>query len=488
MKKKYGLFKVLLVVLLLVVVATYIFKGRGDSIQYLALGDVFFDFIQSFYYFFDTVIFVLVIGGFYGFLNRIPAYKDLVQGLVKKVGKRDKLFLIVVAIVFALMASLTGLNFMLLLFIPFFVTVILMLGYDKLVALSVTLGSSLIGFIGGVFVTFKDSASQYGVAFSTFEKMVGLKGNFSLVTTLSKCVLLIVGLVLLVYHVRSYLKNSDDKKYKLTKTDPLYVELKDKNGKIIRPSDKSKSKAKVWPLLLCFALLIILIVLGYLPWNDLFKVDCFDKFHTWLTGLSINKYEVYNNLISGNLSAFGTWGGLGSYLVTIFLICLFSVILMFIYHIKFDDAMDGFVYGIKKMIYPAILVMLAYTVLVTSYNNGFLETIIKAAGKSFGDNVIIHSLVTLLGSVLNVDLYYGAAGCFSTIVSTLSNKANLSVFAIMFQSVYGVVQFVGPTSLMLLVGLSYLEVPYSAWLKYIWRFIVELLIALFVILMIVSIL
>ncbi len=54
MKKKYGLFKVLIVLLLLVVVATYAIKGRQDSISYLALGDVFLDYVQSFYYFFDT--------------------------------------------------------------------------------------------------------------------------------------------------------------------------------------------------------------------------------------------------------------------------------------------------------------------------------------------------------------------------------------------------------------------------------------------------
>ena len=47
-KKKYGLFKVLLVILLLVVVATYFIKGREDSISYLALGDVFINYIQSF--------------------------------------------------------------------------------------------------------------------------------------------------------------------------------------------------------------------------------------------------------------------------------------------------------------------------------------------------------------------------------------------------------------------------------------------------------
>ena len=79
MKKKYGLFKVLMVLLLLVVVATYFIKGRQDSISYLALGDVFLNYVQAFYYFFDTAIFILVVGGFYGFLNRVPAYNKLVK-------------------------------------------------------------------------------------------------------------------------------------------------------------------------------------------------------------------------------------------------------------------------------------------------------------------------------------------------------------------------------------------------------------------------
>ena len=71
-------------------------------------------------------------------------------------------------------------------------------------------------------------------------------------------------------------------------------------------------------------------------------------------------------------------------------------------------------------------------------------------------------------------------------VSSLPDKANLSVYAVMFQSLYGLVQLIGPTSILLIVGLSYLEVPYKTWLKYIWRFIVELLIIILIVLMIVS--
>ena len=487
MKKKYGLFKVLIVLLLLVVVATYFIPNRSGEIQQIAIVDIFFNFIQSFYYFFDTALFILVVGGFYGVLNRIPVYRDIIRGIVNKIGEKSKLFVIIMTVVFALLSSLTGLNLILLLFVPFVVSVILLLGYDKLVALSATVGGILVGFIGGVFVTFKDSTNQYAVSYTTFDKMVGLDKLFNSSTILPKVILLIVGIVLLVLCILSHIKNtSNDDILQLSKNDSFYVESKEKSEK--KSSKTKKKDPKKWPLIVLTILMTVLLVLGYLPWKDLFGIDVFTKFHTWLTGISVGKYKVFTSLISNQITAFGSWGELGSYLMAILLLCFNAWLLKMIYRVDFEDAMDGFVYGVKKMIIPALISILAYSVLVSSYNNGFVETIITNAGKSFGDNVVIHSLVTILGSILNVDLYYNVAGVFSSIVSSLTDKANLSVYAVMFQSLYGLVQLVGPTSILLIAGLCYLEIPYKTWLKYIWRFIVELLIAIFVVLMIVSLL
>lgn len=487
MKKKYGLFKVLIVLLLLVVVATYFIPNRSGEIQQIAIVDIFFNFIQSFYYFFDTALFILVVGGFYGVLNRIPVYRDIIRGIVNKIGEKSKLFVIIMTVVFALLSSLTGLNLILLLFVPFVVSVILLLGYDKLVALSATVGGILVGFIGGVFVTFKDSTNQYAVSYTTFDKMVGLDKLFNSSTILPKVILLIVGIVLLVLCILNHIKNmSNDDILQLSKNDSFYVESKEKSEK--KSSKTKKKDPKKWPLIVLTILMTVLLVLGYLPWKDLFGIDVFTKFHTWLTGISVGKYKVFTSLISNQITAFGSWGELGSYLMAILLLCFNAWLLKMIYRVDFEDAMDGFVYGVKKMIIPALISILAYSVLVSSYNNGFVETIITNAGKSFGDNVVIHSLVTILGSILNVDLYYNVAGVFSNIVSSLTDKANLSVYAVMFQSLYGLVQLVGPTSILLIAGLCYLEIPYKTWLKYIWRFIVELLIAIFVVLMIVSLL
>ena len=482
MKKKYGLFKVLSILLLLVVIASYCIKGRQGSISYLALGDVFLNYIQSFYYFFDTIIFILIVGGFYGFLNKVPAYKQMIEMISNKISskEKEKVFVIIMTIVFALLASLTGLNTVLLLFIPFVVSIILLLGYDKLVALSTTIGGVLVGYIGGIFLTFKDASNQYAASYTTFDKLVGLKDNWS--NLFPKILLLVVAVALLIYTILSHIKKNDSEKYHLTKHDSLFIESKEKEEK----KEKTKKKVLLWPLGLILGLLLIILVLGYLPWSDLFGIKCFNNFHTWLTGLKIGKYEVFTSLISGSITAFGTWGNLGNFMMAVFFVVIFIFILMLIYKIKFENAMDGFIYGMKKMLPAAMIAGLAYCVLVCSYNNGFLETMITNASKSFGDNAIINSLITILGSILNVDTYYVTAGVFTSMVSALPDKANLSVYAVMFQSLYGLVQLVGPTSILLIVGLSYLEVPYKTWLKYIWRFIVELLIIILIVLMIVS--
>ena len=43
---------------------------------------------------------------------------------------------------------------------------------------------------------------------------------------------------------------------------------------------------------------------------------------------------------------------------------------------------------------------------------------------------------------------------------------------------YGIISIVGPTSIILIVCLTYLDVPYTTWLKYIWRFILYLVVLL----------
>ena len=93
-----------------------------------------------------------------------------------------------------------------------------------------------------------------------------------------------------------------------------------------------------------------------------------------------------------------------------------------------------------------------------------------------------------LGCLLNVDLYYIVAGVFTPILNIITDKEVYSSVAILFQGIYGIFNVVGPTSLILLFTLSYMSVPYTTWLRYIWRFILALIILLALVTMLVVLL
>ena len=58
------------------------------------------------------------------------------------------------------------------------------------------------------------------------------------------------------------------------------------------------------------------------------------------------------------------------------------------------------------------------------------------------------------------------------------------VIAIIWQATYGFAMLFVPTSVILVLGLSYLNVSYFKWLKAIWKIVLELLVVLLAIFLI----
>ena len=476
--KKHGLFKILLIMLFLLVVLSFFLMNRSGDRAYIGLGDILINGIQSYYYFFDTALFILAIGGFYGILNNTLAYKKLLNNIVTKVKPNSKKFVFVTIIIFSLITALTGLTMPLLVFVPLVISIILLLGYDKLVALSSTIGAIAIGFIGGIFIAFKDPTASYSVSFTTFEKFSGVNNIF--VNLFPKILLLVAACALFIYYINRHIKNVEDKKVK--------YDLNNDADLLVSEVKGNYKDIKTWPLIIILGLMLILIILGYVPWTGLNeKFTAFDKFHEWLLGLKVGGFEVFKNVISGNYAAFGKWLSLGNYMMLIILMLLAIIVIKFVCKVKWNDIIDNFLNGAKKMIPVAGIAVLAYTVLVCAYNNGFMEYLIKNANESMGGlNLAMTSLFTIVGSVVNVDLFYTSVGIFKPILDTFSDDAMLPVLAMSFQTLFGFVMLVGPTSIILIICLTYLDIPYLTWLKYIWRFLLELFILIFVILLIVT--
>lgn len=89
--KKHSLFKVILIVLgaLLAVsgilaILGYFVPALEGKYTMIALGDVLINFVQSFYYFFDTVVYLLVLGAFMVFLMKFLLIRNWLIILLKK--------------------------------------------------------------------------------------------------------------------------------------------------------------------------------------------------------------------------------------------------------------------------------------------------------------------------------------------------------------------------------------------------------------------
>lgn len=481
--KKHSLFKVILIILgaLLAVngilaILGYFVPALEGKYSMIALGDVFMNFVQSFYYFFDTVVYLLVLGAFYGVISEVPAYKKLVDNIAQKVKSHSKLFIFIVTGLFAVITFACGLINVLLVFVPFIVAIILLLGYDKLVAISSTVVAMLVGCMSSLFLTFRDPNSYYGYNATTIEKMTGISDYANWIP---KLVLLVLGTALLIFFIDRYIKNLENKKVK--------YELNESNEVNVSEVKGDYKNIKTWPVIVMFVFILVILILGYLPWNTLFKIECFDKFNEWLVGIKIGEFAIFSNVVSPSLYAFGNWASLGSYMSIIITLIIFTLITKFVYKVKFNEVIDNFVSGAKKMVPAIFLVIITYDILVCTYNHSFMSTIMTWISETkLGINVFTASVISALGSLLHTDLYYTVAGVYSPLIGLVENESMLNTYAMTFQSIYGIVAMIGPTSFLLIVVLKYFDVPYTSWVKYIWRFVLMLLLLVILVLLVMA--
>jgi uncharacterized ion transporter superfamily protein YfcC len=241
---------------------------------------------------------------------------------------------------------------------------------------------------------------------------------------------------------------------------------------------KDKSKSKTWPIYAVFGLLFVIVILACIKWVDIFNVNIFK---TALT--KINEFEIKNvtfvRYLLGESKAFGEW----SYIELSTIILVLSLIIGSIFKI---NTFEEFANGAKKLVKPALLVLAAYTVLYFAGNSLFYNAIVEfVAGFTKHLSVAFTSILLAIGTVFHVDVMYTANYVLPTLVGTFTKTAETNTLIFLTQAISGLTMFVAPTSVMLILGLEYLGIPYKKWLQYIWKFVIALLIVILVISLII---
>ena len=473
--KKHNLFKAIGIIFLIFIVLSWVIPvGSFDSgafvkgkINPIGLLDVVYFPILTITTFIQYGVLLLVIGGFYGVVNKTGVYANVVDYLVKKNKGKEKQFLIIIISLLSLLSSLSGLVWPLFILVPFLMTVIISLGYSKLTALASTVGAILVGLVG----------STYGVnsGYSNYFYNLGIHTDI-----IAKFAILVITTFLLIVFVLAKAKKENPKK----------LETKTENVKVEKPlyDGKSTNKKSVLPLILVCGLAFIILLIGAYNWYLVFKVSYFTELYNNIAAVTIKDIPIITNILGYTTVPFGYWG---TYEMAIVLVVA-SLILGWVYSIKFDEIISAFGEGAKKVIKAAFYVVLANIIFAVMFNaqSGtiFATMMNYILGLSEEVNVFVAGIGSAFGSFFYNDFYYMMSNAVKPVQAVWTDVGFYSVLSIVFQSVYGLMMLFIPTSMILVAGLSLNDISYKEWLKYIWKYLLQILAVVGIIALLLSML
>ena len=541
LRDKSSVLKIVLLTVLALMLMSWILPAAYYSEQYIDQGRVqmgFFDLfnypVTALSYFGYIAFFVLAIGGFYGILNKIPAYRTFLDNFVGRVQGHEVRFFVVIMLLIAALVSLGGMQIPLLVFFPMLVSVILLLGYDKIVAAMILVGSTAVGLIGSTYAYGNTNIIMSVLSLDITSEVI------------AKLIILLLGLALLVLNVLLYIKKTNtvtkvikmdckkssvkevkaevkevevkktkktatkstkDSKAKTTKANAskstgkkntkssskknIKAALKDEEVIVVKESvDSSSDMSKyvqesdnsyhtTWPLVTAFVLLFVLVILAFIPWSNGFGVNLFSDVTSNVLSFEIGGFAIFSKLF-GTINAFGFWTIIDLLLPMALLILFLAIV----YKVKFNDILKGFMDGIKRALPLGLIIILIYSCLVIVTYHPFQLVIYKALLSGIDKfnvfGALLSSLTALLAGIFNVDPSYAFQSVLLYLTSVVTDSASYSTIGVIFQAMYGFGVIFAPTSFILMIVLEYLDIPYTSWIKAIWKFLLELLAVLLI--------
>lgn len=539
--KKYNTLLVVVITILFVALLTWILPVtylNGEFVEadraQVGLGNLFSYPGFTFYNFIYILVYLLAIGGLYGLLNKTGAYRIMLDRITTHVKKREILYLILTVLILSIIVSFTGFTFEALIVLPFIASIVLLLGYDKMTAGMITIGSISTGIIG-----------------TTFSKLVAGNFNQALSTTYTdliivKIVVLVLCAGIIIFNTIRHAKNVE--------------KVKNPEESFLIPEKVHDRKIKVWPLAIILILFLLVIIVGTINWNDAFGITFFEDALTDVNGwLVLSKYIVlsvsllvviYNILSSvykkrkaikkpeklmtkkrlivtiifgvfavlallkvlledvfnatdfmskmletikvkdliegftfskllGTVSAFGTW----TYNDYFAFMLITALVIKFAYRIKFSSMLDSVNDGFRNVIYGALLCMLAYSVLIMTSSHPVILTALKPLLEaSDGLHILWYPLCTFISALFSTDFTYYEYGVLNLSYATnyFTSPSVYPLCGFITQSMYGLAIMLAPTSSVLLFSLSMLDIKYTSWLKKMWLPILEIVLVVFI--------
>ena len=441
MKKNHSLLKVILITFLIFVLLSWIIKSglfyNGNFYDAgtrtpLGIGDLFSIPFQSFYLYAEYGAIFLLIGGMYGVINKTGAYHNIIKFLARLFKKRRGLAIILVSLFIMLFESIFGVTILTFTLIPFFTSFLAELGFSKKISMFATIGSLILG---------------------SFASITGLGGliNYALDLerkNLFKIRIIIFFITFIIMTVFLIIKSRKDDSEKM---EIVYEE----------------SRKKGIGLIIIMVLFTLVALIGMYNFADYLGIKIFANLSE----------KIANIKILNGIPTLGSWvvkDFAGLILFTILVITIF-------YRIKFNDLVESFISGSKKMLKVSFYATLSGLIFMYYYNSTtgytFIETIVNYIYSSSGKYLAIK---TMLATPIYMFLLNNSMFLANNVASILANletsKTILMSSGLTLQLIMGLWSLIIPVNYILIAGLAYYDISYGKWFKYIWSILIILII------------
>lgn len=465
---KYDLIKIIGILVLLTVALTWVvpygyFQGELVTKDITRVGVInFFDFsLRGMLYFGALVMFLFVLGGFYQVLSKMAGYQNLIRGICREFKDHEVPLVVAISTVLAIFTSVSTEYYAFIVIIPFIITILNRLKVDKISAFSATFGGILAGIIGSTYST--KVSGQFANIFTTNAAIP----NNSYIW--ARAIILLIAIVLLniftVLRLKKTQKSKDFQEYDRFEIDSTV---------------SNKDKAPAWPYVTMFILLFVTTVLAYMPWTTMWNIGLFTNITNWVNELKLFGVPIVS-YVSGNFVEFGKWN-----IFTIQFVMIFATMLIHWFgNMSLDDVFESYGEGFKKISYLVVVLLFVYAILEFAVMYPVVPVMVdKIAGLSKNFNIVLSFISGLVAALFSVEPQYMVSLAGTYFAATYSQ--NLDILIIIFQTAFGLLSFIAPSSAILMLGLAYLEIPYKEWIKHIWKFLLAMFIVVVIVLAIMQ--
>lgn len=412
------------------------------------------DYVRQFSYG-NIIVALISIAIYYGVLNKTDAYYNLVITVRNKFKNKRKALLIITAITYYLVSAFSGLFLILFLFFPFICAVLTKLKFNKETIAFSTIGAMLIGQIGSVY-----NPSINGIARILFSTEIN---NYVLPRIILSIILLLIVIAVILFK-----ENQDTDKVVAT----LLLEEKD--------TKKLKKESYIPIIIVTLVSTIILFICMY-NWYYMFDIKKITNTYNTITNFSVKNYKFMNNIF-GISEPFGYWTGF----TMSGLLLLSSLVIKFLYKIKFNDMLDNCRKAVKRITPVVFYSIISLSIIVIALNNSdsFIYSIINNIFKI--NNHIISLLLACIVHNIFINDYFALLSSLSEPIKSIFDIDKLNLSLLIAQVSHGISSLITPFNIYLIAGLTYLNISFKSWFKYIWKIVLLLLLICLIILYVIS--